>query len=76
MNKELLKLEYEHFRAYTFALFTALLVIAFGVISNIKNMGTDIIILLSFSTILLLIVFFVCLNRMGKRFEELKRALK
>lgn len=74
-EKELLRLEYENHRTYAFAEFAALLVIAFGVISNIKGMNGYIILIFSITFIAILIGFWASFMAMRRTFEKLKGIL-
>lgn len=74
-NKDLIKLEYENHRTYAFAEFAALLVIAFGIISNISGMKGYIILIFSITFIAILIGFWTSFMAMRRTFEKLKGIL-
>jgi len=75
-NQEVLKLKYENRRDYAFAELAALLVIAFGTISNIKEMSLTTIIILVMVFIFLLVGFFISFFSMEKIFNKLVNNLE
>jgi len=77
-SKELIKLEYEHYKTYTFAIFASLLIVAFGILSNFSILITDyllIIIIIGCVFILLLIGCWILLGRMEEKFKLMKSIL-
>lgn len=77
-QKELLKLEYENHRTYAFAEFTAILLIAFGILSNFNILTKNyisVLVILTITFILLLIGFWISFGAMRRTFEKLKNIL-
>jgi hypothetical protein len=74
-NKELLKLEWENHKAYTFALFSAILLIAFGVVANIDKIKGPPLWVIAITFLVLLFTFFKFNQLMNSTFRELKQTI-
>ncbi|TKJ17852.1 hypothetical protein CEE44_05015 [Candidatus Woesearchaeota archaeon B3_Woes] len=76
-DKELLKIEWENHKVYTFGSLSASLIIAFGVLSNLNQLKENLISLslLVLSFVVFMIAFFVSLKAMGSTYKELRNVI-